>query len=305
MTDSGKFSLPRDGRIYTKTIFDRCRNLIAYNIWSGLPRHRLDAWIANFRSEEEKYFAARILDSLIYRSSFQTFALIRQLFQRTIPDLQRKNNLSRHLSTVYMDLKHSKEVGIRIVPAMPPDEAKIKSAAVIGRHIKRQLEFRKEWFDDAQNVPDLISQGYSIIFVDDLLGTGTQFMDFVEDLGLEKAVNSGKCIYTPLVGHVNGLKNVRAEYPNLNVDAVEILDDSHAIFHPDSGIFPDDANSAEAARDFYHELLANRGIPLQGPDRRGFGQFELTYAFEHAVPDNSLPILWWDDTTDWQPLFNR
>ena len=59
------FRLPKDGVIYTEAIFNRCRDLIAYNVWAGLERLRLDAWIANFQTQEEKYFAAKVLDEVV------------------------------------------------------------------------------------------------------------------------------------------------------------------------------------------------------------------------------------------------
>ena len=102
MTD---FQLPKDGAIYTEKIFNRCRSLISYNIWGGLEQHRLDAWISNFRTSTEKYFAAKVLDALIYRSDSQTVALMQQLFQRTIPDLERQKKISTSLTKIYTSLK--------------------------------------------------------------------------------------------------------------------------------------------------------------------------------------------------------
>ena len=65
---SNTFALPRDGIVYTDTVFSRSRDFISYDVWSGVELHRLDQWIANFRTEEERYFAAKVLDALIYRS---------------------------------------------------------------------------------------------------------------------------------------------------------------------------------------------------------------------------------------------
>ena len=87
------FRLPADGDIYVDRVFTRCRDLIGYQLWAGLQRSRLDSWIGNFRTSEERYFAARVLDALIYRSEDQTIALLRQLFRRVIPDSARIRGL--------------------------------------------------------------------------------------------------------------------------------------------------------------------------------------------------------------------
>ena len=87
------FVLPKDGAIYSDKIFNRCRDLIAYQVWSGIDVARLDAWINNFQTQEEQYFAACVLDALLYRSDDQTLALSKQLFQRVLPDAQRLSSL--------------------------------------------------------------------------------------------------------------------------------------------------------------------------------------------------------------------
>jgi hypothetical protein len=171
--------------------------------------------------------------------------------------------------------------------------------------LKRQLRICETWILSPDDVPSHTGQAMSFVFVDDFLGTGTQFSDFLHDTGLDLYVQSNCFIYAPLAGHTDGITYLRSQFPGLYVDAVELLDNTHAFFHEESGNFPDDVNSADAARAFYYDLLDSHQIDIDGSDRRGFGHFELTYAFEHAVPDNSLPILWWHHSDAWSPLFDR
>ena len=56
------FKVPKDGQTFIDQVISRCRNLIYCNIWSGLPVQRLNQWWNNFTTEEEKYFAACLLD---------------------------------------------------------------------------------------------------------------------------------------------------------------------------------------------------------------------------------------------------
>ncbi len=306
MATSPLFQLPKDGAIYTKSVFSRCHDLIGYNVWSGIEPHRLDSWIANFKTPEERYFAARVLDVLIYRSDRQTVALMKQLFHRIIPDLARHRRLNSALRVVYRSLQDaSVDPGVRIVPVIPPDEPPTKSGPTIARMLKRHLRFHEGWFMSPDDVHSTIGHVAGFVFVDDFLGTGQQFLAFLRRAGLEALLSSGCFIYTPLAGHVRGLRDLHSAFPALHVDTVELLDDSHALFDEASGSFPDDVNSAEIARDFYYTLLDDRKIDIDGPNRRGVGHFELTYAFEHAIPDNSLPVLSWRYSDNWQPLFDR
>ena len=302
---ASQFRLPKDALIYTRSVFDRSRELIAYNIWSGLLPHRLDTWINNFQSPEEQYFAAKVLDALIYRPKSQTISLLQHLFQRTIPDLERWRTISSRLLTIYPNMAHADEPHIRIVPVLVPGEAPIKSGAIIGRHLRRSLGFRSDWFLDSSRVQENIHKGNVVIFIDDFLGTGNQFIEFVEDANLQVSIDSGKCVYAPLVAHIHGINRLTKKYTKLPVVTAEKLDESHALFAKNDGTLFDEVNSVEVAREFYYSLLKNKAIDASAHERRGFGYFELVYAFEDAVPDNSLPILWWSQSRDWQPLFNR
>lgn len=45
----------------------QCGKLIEYGIWKGIDSNDLSAWLKNFSTEQEKYFAACIMDWLVYR----------------------------------------------------------------------------------------------------------------------------------------------------------------------------------------------------------------------------------------------
>lgn len=303
---TASFQLPTDGTIYSEAVFSRCRDLIGYQLWSGLQRPRLDAWINNFRTDEERYFAARVLDALIYRSDDQTLALMRQLFSRVVPDYARIHKLPGSLQRIYTSLREAHiDPRVRLVPVIPPGSPPTKSGPVIARHLKRALRFSEQWIIHPDRVASEFGNADAFVFIDDFLGTGEQFSGFLSATGLDAHVSTSTFVYACLAGHSEGIGMLQGSFPQLHISTVECLDDSHAIFHPKAGSFPDEVNSAESARDFYYQLLADRGIHIVGPDRRGFGHLEVVYAFEHSVPDNSLPILWWDGSPQWRRLFDR
>jgi hypothetical protein len=71
-----------------------------------------------------------------------------------------------------------------------------------------------------------------------------------------------------------------------------------------STFFHDGTNSPAAARKFYETLLAQKGLTRLGRRALGYGSLGLVYAFAHAAPNASLPILW-VHTDSWRPLFDR
>lgn len=300
------FRLPKDGNIYTEAIFSRCRELISYGIWSGIQQSRLQSWIANFQTPEERYFAALVLDLLVYRSDDQTVSLLRQLLSRVIPDHARISGLSAAVRTSYQSVRSNNvDPGVRVVPVIPPGSPPTKSAPVIARHLKRALRISERWVIYPDQVEAVLPSLDAVVFIDDFLGTGDQFSDFLIDTKLATHVDTSCFIYGCLAAHRHGIESLRTMFPRLHIAAVERLDNNHALFHSDSGTFPDGVNSPEDAKSFYYSLLSKRGINITGPNRRGYGHFEIAYAFEHSVPDNSLPILWWDGGESWRPLFDR
>lgn len=306
-SQASTFRVPRDGKIYIDQILDRCISLIQCGIWGDFHPSRLRLWMSNFMTDEERYFAACVLDSLIYRSKNQTLALIRQLFQRTLPDLTRLDLTPVGQIEDWQLLLRSKspkgDPSIRLVAAVTSDAPPGKSAHVIARYMMQDLSINKRLIINPWDIGRHASNGVKVfVFIDDFLGTGDQFDRMVLKERAAPFFSSNFVIYAPLVGHTKGIQYLQSQYRNLRVSPVELLDDTYGLFHGDSPAFKDQTNTPESAKRFYYRLLKAKGI--FAPERRGFGHLELTYAFEHATPDNCLPILWWRENS-WHPLFEH
>jgi hypothetical protein len=298
--------VPKHGANYADSVFSRCRDLIRYGVWSGLNTSRLDLWINNFRQPRENYFAARVLDSLIYRSEEQTIALLRQLLERVIPDLARINGLPQCLQRVGNQLGNSRiDPRVRIVPVFPDKADTTPSGPVIARLLRRTQKVNKKWIIYPNDLETHLSQIDAVVLFDDFLGTGTQFKTFFSSSRLLERLGDKSIVFGCLAAHQQGIQTLRQELPHVHVAAVEQLDSRHSLFHPTGQVFPDGENSPEAAREFYLELLQRYQIRAAAGLSRGYGELEIVYAFAHNVPNNSLPILWWSRSSQWKPLFDR
>jgi hypothetical protein len=301
--------MPNDGLTYIQEISARCRNLIDRDVWRDLDLARFRRWIANFQTNEEKYFAACLLDALMYRSQDQTIALIKHMLQRTLPDLTRLDPPSSVLladwNAALSTSSSAGDPGVRFVTAVKQSDPPTKSAHHVGRLLKRHFRVSEHWIIKAWDIGDHFAHGVrTFIFIDDFLGTGEQFEQFynAEKIGSYTDIYAA---YLPLVAHTRGIQLLKNRLPKVRVKSVELLTDSHAFFNSESKFFADGVNTPGLARDFYYELLKNRGIRIPDENRCGFGGLELTYVFEHAAPDNCLPILWWRHSSKWTPLFDR
>ena len=303
------FQLPRDWRVYTDQILERCTSLIKHGIWGDFKPSQLRRWMNNFTTNEERYFAACVLDTLIYRSKDQTLALIRQLFQRSLPDLTRLDKTPSGQIEDWQDLLQVKpsirDPGVRLVAVVKKTDPPGKSAQLVARYMMQDLSISHTRLINPWEMNQNLLDGANIfIFIDDFLGTGDQFIEMVKSEVLASFFSKYYCVYAPLVAHVEGIKHLRSEYKDLRISAVEILDDSYGLFHSTSKVFDDQTNTPASAKEFYYDLIKKKGINIYGPERRGYGHLELVYAFEHATPDNCLPILWWRKN-HWEPLFKH
>jgi hypothetical protein len=162
-----------------------------------------------------------------------------------------------------------------------------------------------QWIIKPWDMRDSIAQGVKVfILIDDFLGTGYQFDHTVMVEQLAPLFASNFVVYAPLTAHADGIAHLRSRFKDLYISPVELLDETYDLFHPESNTFRNQLNTPELAKAFYYELLKNKGIDLSRPERKGYGALGLAYAFEHATPDNSLPILWWREDP-WQPLFKH
>jgi hypothetical protein len=149
-----------------------------------------------------------------------------------------------------------------------------------------------------------------VVFIDDLCGSGEQSVAYsrtlLRDLR-EIGKRRGRTIeyhYLVLFGVSNGLARAETESDFDRVDAVCELDTTYQTFGADSRVFrrPPDAIEITTSKD----LATGYGAELWPTWPLGYENGQLLLAFHHNVPDNSLPILWFDEgEPPWEAAFPR
>ncbi len=217
-------TLPKEWKIYSNSIRDRCRDLIEYNIWGGIDLIKFDAWRHNFKTDDEKYFSACILDSLIYRSNSQTYSLINQMLYKNL------NNMFRILGETGMQnfpkclIDRTCDPLVRLVPAITSYHPPTKSSTEILRFMKRHFRVWENWIVNPWNIEEEIKNGVkAFIFIDDFLGTGHQFDEVITDSSLEDIIENNLIAYAPLTAHARGISYLNSNYPHLKITFSEKL----------------------------------------------------------------------------------
>jgi hypothetical protein len=305
-TTPGIFRVPQFGLSFPSEVMSRSMDLIDRSIWSGMKPVRLRRWMKNFTTDEENYFAGCILDALIYRSDEQTTALVVQLFQRSLVDLARNDVPPLGLVDDWLKLLRAGDRRVKLVAAVKRTDLTHKSAHLISRLMKRQLSIHPQSIAKPWELDQHIMSGTKmLVFVDDFLGTGQQFDELLEQEHLDWIFSKAYVVFAPFVAHTKGIAYLKKKYPQLRITATEVLDGRHELFNPVARAFDDGLNTADMAKQFYFDFLQKKGFSFPDGNREGFGGLGLTYVFEHAVPDNNLPLLWSPGTGDWMPLFDR
>jgi hypothetical protein len=165
------------------------------------------------------------------------------------------------------------------------------------------------------------------VFIDDFCGSGSQA---TSDTNIKACVDEIRSLsnhceisYLMLFATSNGVNNVRNSKLYDRVDTVIELDDSYKCFDTNSRIFPQKENF-HFEKDFTKEFCYRLGRPLfrsihqkEGYSGEcleklseitalGWGDCQLLLGFFHNTPDNTLPVIWYDeDDWTWFPIFKR
>jgi hypothetical protein len=304
-----EFTSPSGGESYVRDVADRCEDLIHTHVWAGIDVDRLREWLNNFDGREPRYFAARLLDSLIYRSPAQTTSLMVQQFQRVLPDLTRTAPSPLGIVDDWIEAFASGSIdpGMRLVPVIRFEDPPTKSGPLVCRLLRRNLGLNDHWmiWPWLPEVQRALERGIRVfVFVDDFLGTGKQFIKFFAPLYQILEPSDAYMAYSPLAAYEPGIAKVRKRFPLLNVNPVERLDESHCLFHPSSLHFNDGINSPMSARQFYLGFMKTLKPSLNRKFTLGYSELGMAFAFAHATPNSTLPVFWLQ-RPPLRPLFVR
>ncbi|WP_018623043.1 phosphoribosyltransferase-like protein [Spirosoma luteum] len=294
--------LPNSWKLYDQSIDERCQDLIDYRIWEGISLDQYRLWRRNFSTDEEKFLRACILDSLLYRSKSQTIAMLEDNIYKNINNTFRLNPPPPNALKSFPECLRSEvaDPNIRIVLALKRNDGPTKGAYIMGRYIRRNLRIKDRYII----TPESIDNAYTnenvrtFIFIDDISGTGKTFCDVHSECD-QIQLNSSYIIFAPLTIHETAVNKISASFPDIKLCYVEKLDSTHSFFN--FGLEPQLDQEIER---LYSNLIVAKLGTVSKRVKKGYGKLGLLYLFEHACPNNSLPVLY-HNRDGWNPLFTR
>lgn len=301
-----------------------------------LKRPKINRWLENFADEKEKQHALFLLSQFMYFGSLQIRELLKSLYRDlykypVIESIRFANHNTTDL-TILRDKFLKVELSTRFLGIGNPSES--------GTHLlyffRQENRMSKNLFINTHEIFKKDSSGKlsladstikSYVFIDDFCGSGSQAIEYSENIveeikKLEPTINvSYLMLFATSYGKEQVKKHTKFDY----IETVVELDDSFRCFHSTSRYFQDappeiDKNYIQkVCEDYGQTLMTNiceqlgftihtnpTLLDIIGNSKLGWADSQLLIGFHHNTPDNTLPIIWYDEEiVNWYPVFRR
>jgi len=288
------------------------------------PWPHVEKWMKQFQAtpnieDDEQLQMLFLASHFMYFGVQQIRALLRSLFR----DLYKYNLVAqiRHKNADTKDRKFIEQefqkelAATRFLGVGNPSE----SGSHLLYYFRQESRLNKECFINSHEIFSRDGVGVSAkskvrdlnirryVFIDDLCGSGSQATTYTKDLvqplkDLDPAV---RVSYYPLFATSFGLAEVRKLGSFDDVSAVVELDETFKCFSTDSRVYKNEREPFDRAKS--EDIARRYGTSLTPSDPLGWRDGQLLIGFCHNTPDNTLPIVWFEepDGTPWTPLFKR
>ncbi|MYM29029.1 hypothetical protein GTP58_11930 [Duganella sp. CY15W] len=290
---------------------ERWQYLVQVGLWP--PKRIFDpvGWMGNFDDEEIKY-ALRLLEGFTYfapdlmAQMFKTAFL--SLSQIIVTDKSSYSNAQKQWSEFVESV-----LIVRVTGESPNDS---DSGYIYSRLARTKLGIPEERIVSHEEACYIIardSSPHNIVFVDDFVGSGSQFIEtwtrtnnIIGYAGSFEVISKlnvkAKFYYCPVICTEEGKKNIKESCPNVIVVPAHFYSSRHSALSSDSVIWRDDMRIT--GPEFVRKASARAGLPdLDGEQGcwQGFQKLGLAIGFNEYAPDATLPIF---TTTKngWKPL---
>lgn len=285
--------------------------------WPGEDKLDVDRWLSNF-DEGDKDTAIVLLSSFVFLSDRVVESLLVDAY----------TSLQRSIKMVDWDLvdgngRKMKEPNVLFTFPTGEKPSVTDSGYSFARKMRQQFKLDESQIMDPAEVARVLSSrsandvnNTALVLVDDFAGSGEQVCKTLEReirvkneksasiqaLANEKGLRVYYCL---LVATGYAKKRLEREHNYLSVICSHVLGERYNIKSTNCAIVADDVRAKLCKLiDKYADLyLKSPNVPNY-VGKYGFCNLGLTIAFQHSVPDATLPIFW-AESSDWKPLYRR
>ncbi len=263
----------------------------------------LENWLSNFSTPEEQFLSAMLLDQFSIRSHSQITSLLDHAVLTCLP-----NSLHTTVDEVlsapnYIELlgsRHDQSHRIRLVPVIRDSDPPTKSGPSVARLYRRSIKIADCNMIWPWQISEKIEKNVTtIVFIDDMVGSGEQFCEFIKKHVPDKSCDATRYIYIPLLAHIYGLENIEKNCPFIEIYPIETADvESNFFYRPGTQDICD-------LRELYLKV-ANKHLNrrLFKKMALGYNGLAMTISYAHSTPNATLPLYWYE-SDQFYPLVSR
>lgn len=291
--------------VYVKDVLARCEALKRAGMWLSEPRIRPRAWIENF-DDEDKKLAAQLLERFVFYNQRLTDSLLTTSFY-SIADGLKKGPAAPTREQLLQALPNAVFTPVSGETPNPTD-----SGYFLCRRTRQVLNVDESQIKIASEALKAAENGQPVVFVDDFIGSGDQFLTTWQDRSTGtsfEAVQSKAgfaAIYVSLVGTETGIANIGLRAPAVAVCVTHKIDNRGTLWGLQAST-PSLYSQIDSLLKKYTPRLTPQDTYMHQKQYLTYGYKHrgLFFAFEHSVPDATLPIFWCRGTNNWEPLIER
>lgn len=289
---------------FDNSVLAKCNALKRAGFWPGEPKLRPRAWLENFE-ESDRVVAARLLDRFTLLSEKLTDHLLVAAYDAVSDGLLKGPTAPSRdrLTSAVRDAVFTPVMGERPNPT--------DSGHLLCRKVRQLLGIPESNILTWEQALDAASKGQPIVFVDDFVGSGDQFITYWQREDLDrrsfKSLSSSPSFvatYLTLVATRTGQDRIHSTIPSLALCAGHLLDSDSTVFSTSGDATPD----VSSLLDKYAPRLTPSETYIAGNAdylKYGYKRVGLLFGFEHSIPDATLPIFWSRGANSWEPLVER
>ena len=278
--------------------------------WDGVvTEKRLEKWLNNFdgsalgSADAEQVLAAWLL---------MNFTFYREDEIKELCKVVHRQYISMQLDGCFVKTNKRREFIDRIIsrtlflPLGNPSE----SGAHLLYYYRTANNLPKNLFDDQDIEKSIQNKSIdNIVLFDDIMITGEQVKNYTKRF---KKLNCKKTL-SLFFATQDAADRMASINDDISINCANVLDNRSRLFSRESFAFSNDSSRelkplVEKMCMYYGNKLVkeenNRDLEYMSKYPLGFGDSQLTLGFNYNVPDNTLPIFWWE-TTSWYPILKR
>lgn len=278
--------------------------LSAIGQWPRVPaRANPERWLDQF-APQERELAEALLDNLIFFSD----ELTTKLFAAAI------HSLSSKICSGVDSYAAAKEKWSSFLDscAITFPTGEVPGPTDSGHKFARLAKYELRFPENRIIQPEqLISYSWchpksNILFIDDFAGSGDQFLKtwYRSRTAPDRSVSSfasefrtaTNVYYLPLIATAKSFDRIHGSAPGVGLHTSHLLGNEYSVIDSRSTICP--PNQSHCIESTLGAIASRAGF---NGNPNGYDDLALTLAFEHSIPDATLPAIH-EYTEDWEPL---